>query len=158
QEAALTGMQRSYADAQSAAIRAQGMIRTLGQDLDDTATMDALEKALASGDVEAALMAVQTWRVKLLDKQMDNHVQQLKKRNEEIAQLNKDLEAVQKQPDGDDGHKAWKQGEITRINGLLQTANNNTQLDMIGLQQVVNKRNEAFDTMTNLLGKFQKTL
>ena len=47
---------------------------------------------------------------------------------------------------------------INDIKGKIDGLNSTGQLDMIRMQSLMNKRNEAFDTLSNILQKVQKTL
>ena len=47
---------------------------------------------------------------------------------------------------------------VNDIKGKIDSLNSTGQLDMIRMQSLMNKRNEAFDTLSNLLQKVQKTL
>ncbi|SAI25227.1 secreted protein [Bordetella ansorpii] len=44
---------------------------------------------------------------------------------------------------------------ITKIKGLIDGESNSQQMDMLRLQSMSNKRNEAFDVMTNFVKKMQ---
>ena len=44
---------------------------------------------------------------------------------------------------------------ITKIKGMIDTQSNSQQMDMLRLQSLSNKRNEAFDVMTNFVKKMQ---
>ena len=46
-------------------------------------------------------------------------------------------------------------GAITKIKGMIDTQSNSQQMDMLRLQSLSNKRNEAFDVMTNFVKKMQ---
>jgi hypothetical protein len=47
--------------------------------------------------------------------------------------------------------------EIQRIKGLIDAQGNSQQMDMLRLQSMTNKRNEAFDVMTNFVKKMQES-
>ena len=122
-----------------------------------------MAKMLESGDIEGAVMLLQGSRAKVLEKQLSTRIEGMSARNEAIRNKN-DLMAF-KQGElagltGDDkkADYANKQKEITKIKGEIDQLNSDSSLDMIGIQTLVNKRNEAFDTLTNLMGKFQKTI
>ena len=51
--------------------------------------------------------------------------------------------------------KAEIDGLITNTNGMIDAASNSQQMDMLRLQSMSNKRNEAFDVMTNFVKKMQ---
>ena len=44
---------------------------------------------------------------------------------------------------------------ITTIKGMIDSQSNSQQMDMLRLQSLSNKRNEAFDVMTNFIKKMQ---
>lgn len=44
---------------------------------------------------------------------------------------------------------------INKVKGMIDAANNSSQMDMLRLQSLTNKRNEAFDVMTNFIKKMQ---
>jgi hypothetical protein len=44
---------------------------------------------------------------------------------------------------------------ITNVKGMIDAAGNSQQMDMLRLQSMSNKRNEAFDVMTNFVKKMQ---
>jgi len=44
---------------------------------------------------------------------------------------------------------------ITEIKGMIDATSNSQQMDMLRLQGLTNKRNEAFDVMTNFIKKMQ---
>jgi hypothetical protein len=130
---------------------------------DMLASVEAMKRLLSSGDIEGAVMLLQTTRAKVLEAQLTTRIDGMQARNNAIKAKNDDL--AQKQNDlagltGDDKKSDYqkKQAEITKAKGDLDALNSESQLDMIGIQGLVNKRNEAFDTLTNLLGKFQKTI
>jgi hypothetical protein len=62
-------------------------------------------------------------------------------------------------PDGwKDSTGKTKEAYITETKGNVDKLNNDSQLDMIKLQDTVTKRNQVFDMMTNLMSKFAKTM
>ena len=86
-------------------------------------------------------------------------------RNAQIKSLNDQLKVEQGKLATVTGTAEEKQAardtinaRITGLKGDMDKLNSDSQLDMIGIQGLVNKRNEAFDMLTNLLGKFQKTI
>lgn len=44
---------------------------------------------------------------------------------------------------------------LGQIKSQIDSASNSQQMDMLRLQSLTNKRNEAFDTMTNFIKKMQ---
>ena len=109
-----------------------------------------LHDCLKAGDIEGAIMAILQQRAKGLEDQLTAKLEEMNQRNINIDNLNKQLAAAQGPPKNE--------GECTRISGLISTANNQSQQEMIKLQQLVNKRNEAYDMMTNIMQKLQKTM
>lgn len=107
----------------------------------------SLSKMLKNGDIEGAVMMVQTRRTKELDKQIGARIVELQERNNAIAELNVRLSKL-----GKDDNKGK-----TELKGQIDKLNADSQLDMIKMQSLTNKRNQAFDMLTNLLQKFQKS-
>lgn len=96
-------------------------------------------------DLENALLAVQSQRAGLLEDQLKNQIAQVQARNSNIAELNDQLVAC----DNDAERALLKQ--------QIDTLANSQQMDMLRLQSLSNKRNEAFDTMTNFIKKMQES-
>jgi len=42
------------------------------------------------------------------------------------------------------------------LKGRIDSLNSSSQMDMIRMQSLMNKRNQAFELMTNVLSKFSK--
>ena len=128
--------------------------------------MEALKKLLQTGDIEGAVMLLQTTRARLMDSQLGTQITAMQNRNQQITKLNNDLTAKQtelaKVPTDSNQTNINERERLTKEVGTLKTSidtlNSDSQIDMIRTQSLVNKRNEAFDTLTNLLGKFQKTI
>lgn len=176
---------------------------------------------LQSMDIETAMLAVQSERVRLLDSQLQTQIQEVQNRNVMIGKLNNVLNALNAAagqfkagasgtdtiPDWDnekvkaieiplndaiaaagvgdleftarDGRVsnpsdpmgtilpaatnvmqgATTKGEIdsaiNKVKGMIDAAGNTQQIDMLRLQSLTNKRNEAFDIMTNFVKKMQ---
>ncbi len=60
-------------------------------------------------------------------------------------------------PGGISGHatKGELEGVIQELKSKIDSASNSQQMDMLRLQSLSNKRNEAFDLMTNFIKKMQ---
>lgn len=130
-------------------------------------------------DLETALMAVQSERAKLLDEQLKSQLEAVQNRNNEIAKLNEilnKLKSSRPQKSGDTvtldadlqkkltesgiavpSSNKWTQADVDRalesLRGKIDALSNSQQMDMLRLQSLTNKRNEAFDTMTNFIKK-----
>lgn len=155
---------------------------------------------ISSIDLETALMMVQQERTKLLDSQLQQQIQEVRNRNDQIARLNEllaelnalqarfpagptattrletvvtasELATVRQRLDaavlaagvdlGLDGPTgAWTQGQVdtavTKVKGLIDAAGNGQQLEMLRLQSLTNKRNEAFDVMVDFLKRMRE--
>lgn len=94
-------------------------------------------------DLENALLAVQSQRAGLLEDQLKNQLEQVQVRNAEISKLNERLATCKNEE------------ERALIKQQMDTLANSQQLDTLRLQSLSNKRNEAFDTMTNFIKKMQ---
>ena len=140
---------------------------------------------LSGSDLEAALQAVQNSRANALEDQLREQLKAVQDRNAKIAELNKlltklnvALKNVEKngaspdQPieisdevlDSLKGNEIEIRGDLTvsELQRLIESVkesideqSNEQQMDMIKLQELTNKRNEAFDTMTDLIKKMQ---
>ncbi|BBI35496.1 hypothetical protein [Cohnella abietis] len=138
---------------------------------------------ISSMDIETALMAVQSERAKLLEAQLKDQIASVQQKNDQIAKLNSALEAVRNQlgqipsdsPAGkvitvstelktalaDAGISAVPQTKEDlerlqqQIAGQISASSNSQQMDMLRIQSLSNKRNEAFDVMTNFVKKMQ---
>lgn len=101
---------------------------------------------IRSMDLETALMAVQQNRANVLDQQLQDQIKYIQDRNAQLAILNSQLaEAV---ANGDTATAEVRRAQI-------DATNSTQQMDMLRLQSLSNKRNEAFDLMTNLVKKMQ---
>lgn len=81
-------------------------------------------------DLESALQAVQSQRAQLLENQLKDQLEDVQRRNQQLADLNA------------------QQGQMDALS-------NSQQMDMLRLQSMNSKRNEAFDVMTNFVKKMQ---
>ena len=81
-------------------------------------------------DLESALQAVQSQRAQLLENQLKDQLEDVQQRNQQLADLNA------------------QQGQMDALS-------NSQQMDMLRLQSMNSKRNEAFDVMTNFAKKMQ---
>ncbi|WP_142848245.1 hypothetical protein [Telmatospirillum sp. J64-1] len=136
-------------------------------------------------DLEAFMMTVQAQRAENLESQMADQINEIKQRQAEVAHYNDMLAALrQERPEGkpdakttvskdllNDMIKAGLKdaGEnvttatqikydnwIEQVKAKLDNLNSTSQLDMIRLQSLSNKRNEAFEQLTNAVQKFAK--
>ncbi|MCM3175706.1 MULTISPECIES: hypothetical protein [Paenibacillus] len=110
----------------------------------NTSSINAID--ISKMDIETALMMVQQERTKLLDAQLQMQIQEVQKRNQQIADLNAQLHVAQQ-----NGDEALAQ----QLKNQIDAASNSQQMDMLRLQSMSNKRNEAFDLMTNFVKKMQ---
>ncbi|PQP83870.1 hypothetical protein C0Q44_04330 [Paenibacillus sp. PCH8] len=101
---------------------------------------------IQSMDIETALMMVQKERTKLLDAQLQTQIQEVQNRNNYIADLDSQLLVAQQNGDA---------VAVQKLKGQIDAAYNSQQMDMLRLQSMSNKRNEAFDVMTNFVKKMQ---
>src|SRR5690348_137089 len=119
-------------------------------------SMKAMLALLQSGDIEGAVMMLQTSRAKVLEAQLGTRIEGMQVRNAQIKNLNDQLKVQQNAlanvDSKDQAGRDRINATITGIKGDMDKLNSDSQLDMIGIQGLVNKRNEAFDMLTNLLG------
>ncbi len=133
-------------------------------------------------DLETALMAVQSSRASMLENQLKDQIESVQAKNETISKLNQLLgiinEELGKLPSGTEANAAVNladdkgamftamsmaipqtKGELESLLGQIKSqidsASNSQQMDMLRLQSLSNKRNEAFDVMTNFVKKME---
>jgi chaperonin cofactor prefoldin len=130
-------------------------------------------------DLETALALVQKQRAELLEGQLKTQMESVQNRNNDIAKLNdivNKLKSNRPQKSGDSvtldadlqkkltesgvvvpSSNKWSQAEVDReldsLRGKIDSLNSSQQMDMLRLQSLTNKRNEAFDLMTNFVKK-----
>jgi len=98
---------------------------------------------MSPDELMAAMLVLSAQREQAL---LDQQINRIKGRNDEMRRLQGEL---QKETDKD---------RVASLKSQIDKLNTGSQLDMIQLQSLMNKRNQAYDMMTNLLQKYQKTL
>ncbi|GIP19680.1 hypothetical protein J40TS1_53220 [Paenibacillus montaniterrae] len=131
-------------------------------------------------DLETALLMVQQQRTSLLDQQLSSQINDVTARNQTIAEYNtligklyqaKNQSSASIALDKDTNDSLLKHGFVTKTNSSyssqeidsiisslrskIDATSNSQQMDMLRLQSLTNKRNEAFDVMTNFIKKMQ---
>jgi len=136
--------------------------------------------------LEEALQLVQGQRTALLETQLQDQIAQVQAKNQQVASLNAvlielnrvvgslsaasspvsaaDQSTLQKlysaaglSKDSIPNNKTKVVSEITSVKGKIDSLSNSQQMDMLRLQSMSNKRNEAFDVMTNFIKKMQES-
>ena len=138
-------------------------------------------------DLETLFMSLGAERANTLDSVIQGHAADMKKRNDEIGELNQalqELRSAQKDSDGlvklDQNTNAIKtlnkhgvsypnsdsdntygkeemQSMIENVKTAIDSKSSSSQLDMIKMQGLINKRNQTVEMLTNLVQKFAKT-
>lgn len=157
-----------------------GMIPSVGGTAQSVGGTRISQVDLQGMDLETAMMMVQSERAKLLEEQLKTQIAEVQNRNEQISKLNNLLSQLNAQrPAGTDPTKAVtraslgdlakefsgtgdvKQADfdtrIAQIKGQIDALGNSQQMDMLRLQSMTNKRNEAFEVMTNFVKKMQES-
>jgi len=131
-------------------------------------------------DIETALLMVQSNRANLLDAQLRDQINEVTKRNELTAELNTLINTLvivkhssnvsytldQATTDNLKEYGVLSESKnsyslddidqiITKLKARVDSISNSQQMDMLRLQSLSNKRNEAFDVMTNFIKKMQ---
>lgn len=131
-------------------------------------------------DLKTALLMVQQQRAALLDQQLSSQLNDITSRNQTIAEYNeligklyqaKNQSSASYTLDKDTNDSLLKHGAVAQIKnsyssqeidsmisslrGKIDAMSNSQQMDMLRLQGLTNKRNEAFDVMTNFIKKMQ---
>lgn len=133
-------------------------------------------------DVEYVLMALQSERVQNLDATLKQKMDAMRVKNEDLTKLNNASAILSKlnvkdPPDHPEGGLALDfnatksltdagftpksptvtEGEVaawkTDVKTKIENANNSQQMEMLELQTINNRRNEAFEIMTNFAKK-----
>ncbi|MEK8130301.1 hypothetical protein WMW72_20560 [Paenibacillus filicis] len=138
-------------------------------------------QSLSSMDIETAMLLVQSNRAALMDNQFNDQLNAVKLKTEELAKQNAVLAVIKAElakisPDAKSTDKISASAELTtalsqanivaslKVKGDLDTLhqqmlskvdaiNNALQMDMLRLQSLMTKRNEALVETTNLLEK-----
>ena len=106
-------------------------------------------------DLESMLMAVQVNRANELDEQIKSQMRAVQARNASITALNTQLGALKsaKLNTTDPATIAKLDAQIQDIKTQIDSASNTQQMDMLRLQSLSQKRNEAFELMSNFAKK-----
>ncbi len=112
---------------------------------------------LSSVDLETALKMVQQQRTNLLESQLPTQLTEVQTRNEQLAGLNEQLNQLnaEKGATTDTAKQAELDGQLQTVQNQINTLSNSQQMDMLRIQSMNSKRNEAFDAMTNFVKKMQ---
>lgn len=142
-------------------------------------TPGTITTQVSNPDLETVLLQVQTDKSKQLDEQMKAQMELIQKVNNEIAKLNESLNKLKSsrpQKSGDSvtldadlqkkltengisvpSSNKWTQADVDRalesLRSKIDSLNSTQQMDMLRLQSLTNKRNEAFDAMSNFIKK-----
>ena len=106
-------------------------------------------------DVKAMLIEVQTNRANLLDAQLKGEMQNVQAKNAKMVELNTQLVALRlaKGKTTDPQTIAKLDNQINDLSTQINTLGSTQQMDMLRLQSLSNKRNEAYDILTNFKKK-----
>ena len=106
-------------------------------------------------DINSSFLAVQTNRAKLLDEQLNREMQNVQAKNAKMEELNTQLVALRlaKGKTTDPQTIAKLDNQINDLSTQIDTLGSTQQMDMLRLQSLSNKRNEAYDNLTNFKKK-----
>ena len=106
-------------------------------------------------DLETMLMATQMNRVNNLDEQIKSQMRAVQAKTASITALNTQLGALKsaKLNTTDPATIAKLDAQIQDITTQIDSASNTQQMDMLRLQSLAQKRNEAFELMSNFAKK-----
>lgn len=138
---------------------------------------------VSGADLETAIMAVQGERANQMEQQLRDQIKAVQDRNDQLTKLNDaqsklsdvqaDLQAAAQTVNDDQKEVLRKAMEEVGLNSKLpenkdeldalrsqlksqiDAQSNSQQMDMLRLQSLSNKRNEAFDVMTDFIKKMQ---
>ncbi len=111
-------------------------------------------------DLETAMMLIQSQRAGLVDANLTAQMQAVSARNQQMVKLNEKIADVTKQwtdaRSGTDDKKTEQlKTELDQLKAELNQLGNTQQMDMLKMQSLTNKRNQAFELMTNFIKKMQ---
>jgi hypothetical protein len=112
-------------------------------------------------DIESMFMSLVSERANVLDSAITERAKAMQERNAQISAINDDVVKIRTEMQGmDKDSKEYKNKELDLQNKQTQidSLSSNSQLDMIQLQGLINKRNQSVDMLTNLVEKFAKTM
>ncbi len=136
-------------------------------------------------NTESLIMMLQMNKVNNLDKMLMDQANQIKARNDVMREANDFLADMRgrKAADKDQGlppgyanfcakhginipkpnpsheeEAAEWDANIEALKGFQDAQSSSSQMDMIRMQQIMNKRNQSFETMTNTVSKEAKTM
>lgn len=98
---------------------------------------------LSPDELMAAMLVLSAERERTL---LEQQIAKITGRNTQLKQLVSELE------------KAPNDSERARIKSEIDKLNGDSQIDMIQLQQLMTKRNQAYEMLTDMMQKYQKTL
>lgn len=119
--------------------------------------LESMKKLLENGDILAAVSLLNVTQVKVLDQQLSGRVMSMQQRNAQVKVLNDRL-ADQQGAVTNGTPTGAQQKEITRLKGEVDKLNGDSQLDMIQIQSLTTKRNQAFEMLSNLTSKLQSSM
>jgi len=102
---------------------------------------------MSQEELMAAMLLLSEQRsAQRLDNELKQRIQAMQERNATLQRLSAELQ------------NATDDGERARLNAQINKLNADAQMQMIQIQELTNKRNQAHEMLSNLLQKFQKTL
>ena len=106
-------------------------------------------------DVKAMQIEVQTNRANLLDAQLKGEMQNVQAKNAKMEELNTQLVALRlaRGKTTDPQTTANLDNQINKLSTQIDTLGSTQQMDMLRLQSLSNKRNAAYDILTNFKKK-----
>ncbi|WP_424358481.1 hypothetical protein [Methanocella sp. MCL-LM] len=115
-------------------------------------------------DLGALQLMLQIDRTKALDQSIADQMAQIQDRNKQIRDYNEQMANLTAQRAAlDQNDSKYKENyasltaQIDYLKGLIDGLNSEAQLDMIRLQSLIDKRNQAFEMASNTLQQDQKT-
>lgn len=121
------------------------------------APMKPLGDFLKNGDIMGAMSFMMGVRGKAIDEALNKNIGDLNTRNSKIKGWNDQLAEVnRKLAANKDDQQANK--DRTTLNGQIQEANNDTQTQMITVNDLVSKKNQTNDLLSGMFQKFSQAL
>ncbi len=134
----------------------QNNLRVASNNNEIVEMLEAMKKLLESGDILAAVSLLNQSQVKVLDQQLSGRIMAMQERNANIKSLNDKL--AEEQGKAGSPPTGPQQESMTKLKGQIDKLNGDSQLDMIQIQSLTTKRNQAFEMLSNLTSKLQSAM
>ncbi len=123
-------------------------------------TQNLTGTAVLPDDLNAVLMGMQLNHATQLDQQLKEQIALIQERNQEISEKNDELAQArlkenEARSQGNKAAEAAAKQLVEKLKAEIDALSLAQQRDMVRLQELVSKRDQTFEMMTNFIGKMQ---